>query len=658
MASRHEVKSSTVEQFVAASSDKNMSIQIPCPKCGRELKLPDRSLLGRKGKCPKCAHTFILEEPPVVALELANPEPVASVTNSPTVAATTPAFFDLTQPTKSSPASVKETPTPAVSISTDLADLDRVIKPKGTAERLKEQQRKSARQRNFGLGFAAVAAALIGGFAIFGPQSVDKNAVKTTGEKQEAITSSDDNVSDSTPTTGFANPGSPTKGKPIQLQYIPFGTQVVLNLHPAELWKSGSLGEEIRYCAPPLAKLVEATLNDLFQRKPEQVEELLICLIPGVRGSLPDVAAVAHMVDEQRRSQLFDQFGKQVDIDGESVFMSGDRAYMIVDEKTLVVCPKGQAQEMVEAIKKRHPIEQIDPLLPMTDRDRHITAIFTPLTLSLQETWFPENVRPFVKNALDWLGEEVETVSWSFHLTDEQFYSEILLRGKGSSGKNSTKKLEQDFKAKLASLSESLLPQIELMNPREQGKRMIIGRVPAMVEVFSLATIVNHGPQYVQLITPLPDRAAPNLTLGTLLAWDESTRTDFSKVKVKPSTPEGPAVPDLIADRLKMKIDVDFRRTPLTEAFNFIGGEIKTPFEVDGDALKLGGFTKNISQEFKMDAARPIDVIQKIFEVAKGVNKPPEQTLVIVVDESKKNVVVTTLATANAKGLKPFDLSK
>jgi hypothetical protein len=96
----------------------------------------------------------------------------------------------------------------------------------------------------------------------------------------------------------------------------------------------------------------------------------------------------------------------------------------------------------------------------------------------------------------------------------------------------------------------------------------------------------------------------------------------------------------------------------MTEAFNFIGGEIKTPFEVDGDALKLGGFTKNISQEFKMDAARPLDVIQKIFEVAKGVNNPPERTLVIVVDESKKNVLVTTLSTANDKGLKAFDLSK
>ncbi len=635
-----------------------MSIQIPCPNCGRELKLPDRSLLGRKGKCPKCAHTFILEEPPVVSLELANPDPVASATNSPSKAASTPAFFEIIQPTISSQATPKETVSPAIGISPILTDLDQVVKPKGTAERLKEQQRKSARQRNIGLAITALAAALIGGLVFFGPKSVDKNTVTKAEEKTNGTEPANDDESGQTLLTGFANPRSPTQGKPIQLQYIPFGTQVVLNLHPAELWKPGSLGEEIRYCVPPLAKLVETTLNDLFQRKPEQVDELLICLLPGIRGSLPDLAVVAHMVDEQKQSQLIEQFGQYLEVDGQSVYTKGDRAYMIVDKKTLVACPKSQTQEMVEAIKKRHPVEQIDPLLPMTDRDRHITAIFTPLTLGLQETWFPENVRPFVKNSLDWLGEEVESVSWSFHLKDEQFYSEILLRGKGTSGKNSAKKLEQDFKTKLAQLAESLLPQIEQMNPREQGKRMVIGRVPAMVEVFSLATIVNHGPQHVQLITPLPDRAAPNLALGTLLAWDESTRTDFSKAKAKPTSPDGPSVPELIADRLKMKIDVDFRRTPLNEAFAFIGGEIKTPFEIDGDALKLGGFTKNIAQVFKMDGAKVQDIILMIFKESKGIDPKPEKTLVIVVDESKKNVVVTTLATANDKGLKPFDLSK
>ena len=64
---------------------------------------------------------------------------------------------------------------------------------------------------------------------------------------------------------------------------------------------------------------------------------------------------------------------------------------------------------MVQAIIERHPAEQIDRLLPMTDRDRHLTVILTPATLSLQETWFPENVRPFVRNAVEWLGDEIES---------------------------------------------------------------------------------------------------------------------------------------------------------------------------------------------------------------------------------------------------------
>ena len=40
------------------------AINIPCPQCGK-LSLPDRSLLGRKGRCGKCGHKFILHEPPV-----------------------------------------------------------------------------------------------------------------------------------------------------------------------------------------------------------------------------------------------------------------------------------------------------------------------------------------------------------------------------------------------------------------------------------------------------------------------------------------------------------------------------------------------------------------------------------------------------------------
>jgi len=195
------------------------------------------------------------------------------------------------------------------------------------------------------------------------------------------------------------------------------------------------------------------------------------------------------------------------------------------------------------------------------------------------------------------------------------------------------------------------------MAPKEAGKRKLIGRLPKMTEVVSLASKTSHEARYVHIVTPLPERAAPNLALASILAWDESTRTDFTKEKTtKPSVDE-PKLPDLIADRLKMKIDIDFRRTPLQDAVAFIGGEIKTTFDIDGDALKAGGFTKNMPQTFKEDKITAIDGIWKILERYQDPAKPT-QSMVLVVEEKSKRMLLTTAAVAEQQKLKPYEFKK
>jgi hypothetical protein len=37
---------------------------VNCPKCSKGLKLRDRGKLGKKARCPKCSHVFILSAPP------------------------------------------------------------------------------------------------------------------------------------------------------------------------------------------------------------------------------------------------------------------------------------------------------------------------------------------------------------------------------------------------------------------------------------------------------------------------------------------------------------------------------------------------------------------------------------------------------------------
>lgn len=634
------------------------TLHIPCPKCGRELKLRDRSLLGRKGKCPKCEHAFVLQEPEeVVQLELAEPEPKAVGRWMPETSAVAakPA-----RPIAGKPA-VGSLATPDAPPEPFLPNLPMLGAEDGAAARMKALQKKNAKRRNAGLIVAAVVAVAVGGVTYYAVTNTPRKPVPVQEQNAElgqvdvpaAPAEQVVAPAEANSKSEFARAGSPTKGKPIELQYIPFGTQIVVNIRPAELWASQSLGEELRYCLPPIAKLMETQFQELFKRKPEQIEEAQICLIPGTQGTLPEIAAVVHLVDEAKKSQLLEDFGGQrVDDFDYPVYISGERAFLIADQKTIAMCPRSQAQEMVTAMAGRNPASDgIDELLPMTDRDRHITVVFVPRTIRLHASWwFPENVKPLALQTCDWFGDEVESVAWSFHLGEKTFYSDMVLRNVSGVTSNT---LERETRAKLNKLPYTLLDTVRMMNPPEVGKRAVIGRTPKMAEVFALASLTSKGPRHVQVTTPLPDRGAPNIALGALLAWDESTRTDFKK-KRKPVTEEV-KVPDLIVDRLKMKIDIDFRRSPLQDAFAFIGGEIKTTIDIDGDALKAGGFTKNMPQTFQGDKMLAQDAIKKILERYQDPTKPGN-TMVIVIDQEKRNILVTTLAFAEQQKLTPFNI--
>ena len=641
------------------------TIQIPCPKCGAELKLRDRSLLGRKGKCPKCAHAFVLEEPEEVQLELAEPEPVPAGTAARWIPdGSTPAPA-MARPTASRP----QAAAPVFNGVPGILGLEELASPEGPSARLQAIKKRNARQRKLSLVVGAVVLLAVGGVSYF---ALTQTPVKSTNGKGEIADignqpgRAENPDGTTTPATDDAV-ASPTKGKPIELKFVPFGSEIILNIHPAELWKTDR-GEELRFCLTAPAKFLEATFLDLFQKKPEQIEEAMICLIPGAQGTMPEVAAVIHLAEEFKKSQFLEDIGgERVDDYGHPVYIKGERAYLLPDQKTMAVGPRAQVQEMVSAIVGRSGAGGgIDELLPMTDRDRHITFILVPQSLRLHANfWFPgpssgsdgkpSPIASFAHRFCDLLGDEVEAAVWSFHLGEKTFHSEMLLRN--VAGVTSAR-FARDTQKKLDQFAPELLATVQKMDPREVGKRKIIGRLPYMTDFFTMFTTVSSGPRHIQLVTSLPERAAPNLALGTLLAWDESTRTDFTKkVPTKPSPTDSVKLPDLIADRLKVKIDVDFRRTPLQDAMTYIGGELKTTIDIDGDSLKMGAYTKNMTQDLKLDAQPAKVSIMAILEKYSHATDKAKM-MVIVLDEAKKTILVTTQAGCEKNNLTPFDFSK
>lgn len=639
-----------------------MSVQIPCPQCGLKLKLPDESFLGRKGKCPQCGNKFRLELP---AAEKPRQERVASVRVPSAPRPPQPLATGIVVESGSPPAATHAA-IPNFSAAND-GGADFVVLPDaaedlGGMARLKKMQRRSARMRNITL--AAVGLMLIGaagGYAFVRSRAESGGTAKKAkpGSRQTAangkskskpITNDEDSGDSSL--AGDDVPGGTTDRETIELRAVPHGTAITIHLRPSELWKDGGLPEEVRACLGPVATWSGDIIKAYCLAEPGAIEQLLVSVIPGPRGTPPDYSFVVRLKQDAKRSDLVQKFGGELQDKGRPHYLGQERAYMILDPKTYASCPSKLVQEMIEnADSVSTCSDGMQSMLQHTDRSRHFTIVFEPKDVRAHgEVLVPANAQPLLKDVVEWLAndDEVETVAWSMHL-GETFQSKLLLHNK--LGLTTPPRLERTMREKLKTMPQEILASVEKMDPQEIGKRKVIGRFPAMTKVFALQTKLSKGDRLVAMNTSLPERAAPNLALASLLAWNETTLPSYGKkaVVVASTANTGPVIS--IAERLKKKISVDFRRRPLVDAFNDIGEDIGVTFKMDGDAIKAVGATQNIPQEYKMDDVPATVVIEKIFA-----GRDRNLGLILVVNEKTKIATVTNPDFAEKRGEKAFPL--
>lgn len=630
------------------------SLEIACPQCGKLLKLKDPKLLGRKGKCAKCGHLFVMQEPEPVELE---PVDESAVLVSQIGQPKKSPLADLTAKGEASPFPAVENK-PAGPIITD------TVSP--GLETLREIRQRNKKSSKIAWG-VTIASGLLLALAVWWlvpeyQQAKVKQPSAKAGNADAStvvVEKTDDllHKEQLEKNYRFATSRSPTSGEPIDMHFVPAGARIIFHLRPAELWTDGGLAQEVRYCLGPLTTWAESKLKEICLREPAEIEETTICLALGSPSMPPDVSAVVRLKDALKPSDFVQMFQGKPDYQyGYKITLAGDRAFMIADESGTVFanCPAHLAREMVEARSRLQPTDPaIEAIIADTDRDRHVSLVFIPLDLTLeghQETLLPNAGRAFFTGIIDWLGDDVEAVAWSMHLGDE-FRSDMVIR---NDAKFSVMRTQRHYADLMNELPKNAFALVRQMNPKKVGARKIIGRYPAMLKALQLATLVSVDDRHVMLSAQLPERAAPNLALGTLLAWDESTRTDFSTDAAEPPTlaanKKDANLPEKIADRLKKKIDVDFRRTPLQEAFNYIAEETSVKIEIDGDALKFAGFTKNMPQTFQMSQQPALGVIQKIVQAY--------DKMCLVIDEKNKQAIITTYPSAKDKNLQPYEFEK
>ncbi|MCA8989244.1 MAG: hypothetical protein KDA78_16470 [Planctomycetaceae bacterium] len=665
------------------------AIKIPCPECQAVLKLPDRSLLGKTGKCPKCQHRFVLTEPaaaePEVPIEVVDPAappaglnptwipdtPAASselpfsLTGAPQKPAENPLDFlkeELAIPTADGKELhfIHETPEPDASgnsAAESEPDLSQFAASSSGKRRIKKHRRRSGNWKLI-VGFLVLAGAA-GGLIYHQSQNGGKPLLEVTSPAPVPGTApmhvNGGNPAPAHREVAEFNPiqeQSPTKGQPIQLLHMPAGVRIAINLHPAQIWGESPKEAEFRASLGPLGTWLESQIVNLTRQQPGQIEELLVGILLGPRGVAPELAMVVTLKEAPPRAELLTTYaGKPYEEFNTNIQLIDGVAYQLVDDRTISICPEKYLEDLL-AYKDAPAITagEVEEILKSTDRDRMVTVAFIPEDLDMhRDMLFPADAQTSIEKGLRWLGPEATAVAWSMHLGDE-FFTEMSVLGEKTS---KPFVMKSEYQNRLGALPELMLATVQKMDPPRSGYRKIIGRFPAMLKVLAMTTTVAVDHNLVRFATSMPSKAGPNLALGTLLTWDESTRTNFDAV-VAVAPPPKPEKQLSFQEKLQKKMNVDFRRTPLQEAFAFIAEDSKIPIEIDGDALKMAGFTKNMPQTYQQDGITTLGAIYNILKNYENEGDP----IVVHVSEKDNKITVLTKKAATNQGLEIYDLSK
>ena len=609
--------------------------RIPCPKCRKELKVKDPALLGRKVKCPGCGHRFVLEMP-------------ADESSPGTAETAVYKTSDLQEAAASPP--VPESDPESDSIGTVPAMID--TGSEGGVQHLKALKRRSSKRRSGSwIGAVVFVGLAAGSYFLLRPYLTADAPKSVAAEAPDPVVDpAADEGTDGSSSEAGPSPVDQTSENPITLRMVPSGVRLIANLRPSELFGNKPQMAEFRASlTEDVTGWLETQIRTVCRHEPAEIEEVLFAWILGARGSEPQLTAVVHLVQDARMSELLDKFGHDAldEFAQTKVYVKDDTATLILDTKTFAIAPREFGAELTDWIEtpNYNTSDGLLELLPHTDRDRLVTVLFEPADVPRHlEALVSPPARPAIAAVADWFttGAQAETVSWSLQ-TDEAFHSELLVRGPRTAALGA---LQERLSRHLEELPPTMAELVRRMRPQRSGFRKLIGRFPAMLEVSRMATVIGYVGRSVQLKTVLPPKAAPNLALGTVLTWDESTRTDL--------TAEPPAmaavntgIPKTVVERMQLPVDAEFNRVPLQEALDYIAGEIRVTSEIDGDALKDAGFTKNMAQTFnlgKVSAEDALAFLVKQYE-------EPGKRLVLVVDEPRKTIILLTEKFAVQRGL-------
>lgn len=634
-----------------------MSLSVPCPKCSKKLKLPGREALGKTAKCPACHHKFKLALPkagkqpgnPAAPLGLEPKyvfETAAGGAPAPASAYEMPVFSgsDAEVPAFNFPTGDNVAPN-FDAVPSDPISGGTSATPSTSVDPIAalRKRRAAKRKKTTAIAIAFVVLLVAGGTA----------AVMLAPPSQPVVVAVDPSVSANTAPVAAATRvtiESPTRGEMIPTNLLPAGVGILIHLRPAEIWsRNGSIEAAL---PPSLKPWLARSIQEQTDLAPEQIEELTVGIVLGARGVPPQTAMVVRTVEAKPLGEAIQEFSRSVSptstksFDDMRLLTGAERAVFIKDERTFAIAPASLADDLPDSIKGQNPYlsQAISPLIEQTDRDRLVSFVIGSNDFDIHGANLVPQVFLELANGVLETFDWPTALVWSLH-PGKNLYSEFVLQPRAN---GSPVAYEQTLLNTFQEAPQRLATKLRLQNPATEGVRDLVGRFPAMLEAVRLSSDVVADTRFgvVKARTLLPAVAGPNLVLGSVLTYNVFASAPAIVIASTTKAPEETDTRSL-AERLQTVVDGEFTRVPLQEALAYLADEAKIALIVDGDALKLAGYTKNMAQSFQMGR---VSVQEALRQIVAQYDK-----MVVARDDNANQITVLTRAVAEERGLKLID---
>jgi serine/threonine protein kinase len=451
---------------------------------------------------------------------------------------------------------------------------------------------------------------------------------------------------------------SPTAGPPIDLKYLPTGSQVFISLRPAELIAHDE-GEKLVAALGPFGASSVAWLKSTTGFEPIDIGHLVIGLRTG-KGGEPEASLVVRLREAATAEQLISKWNNpRASAYRESFYYNGaGYSYYIPPgsgNRVFAVTPPNTVRELIDQGDAPPLLSRdMENMFEGTDSTRHCTILFAPHYLFGDGQKLFSGPGEMLRQPLFmFLGDdEIKAALVSMHL-DERMFLEMRVRGALEVPPHD---LAERFQARMVDVPGKIETYIATLETHPYG-RQVLNRFPGMIRFLNRNTRIGAGLEQAILRAYQPAVAAHNLLMGVELTLAQQGGGGGPVVAVKqPGGGDGPKTP---AEALNKITSLSFGRDTLEVSLQLLSDDIGVDIIILGNDLKLDGITKNQSFGIDLKDQPAKKILEQILFLAnpdktvKEINDPNQKLVYVIKPQEpggKDVILVTTRSEAAKRG--------